>query len=123
MNSDKNIIVCVIHRPPNTDTLVFNKMFGDLLDINKRENKLCYILGDYDINLLNHDTHSATAQFIDMLYPNAFVPLINRPTRVTPSSATLIDKIFSNNPRSNEHMLQGIFVTDILGHFPVFHAN
>ena len=123
LNSDQNIIVCAIYRPPNTDTLVFNEMFSDLLDIITRENKLCYIMGDYNINLLNHDTHSATAQFMDMLYSNAFIPLINRPTRVTPSSATLIDNIFTNNLRSNEHMLQGIFVTDISDHFPVFHVN
>ena len=123
LNSDKNIIVCLIYRPPNTYTLVFNEMFSDLLDIIKRENKLCYILGDYNINLLNHDTHSATAQSMDMLYSHAFIPLINRPTRVTPSSATLIDNIFTNNLRSNEHMLQGIFVIDISDHFPVFHVN
>ena len=84
LNSDKNIIVCVMNRPPNTDTLVFNEMFSDLLDIIKRGNKPCYILGDYNINLLNHDTHSTIAQSIDMLYSNAFITLINRPTRVTP---------------------------------------
>ena len=56
LNSDKNIIVCVIYRPSNTDTLVLNEMFSDLLDIIRRENKLCYILGDYNINPLNHDT-------------------------------------------------------------------
>ena len=90
VNSERNIIVCVIYRPPNTDTLVFIELFNDILDIIKREDKLCYILGDFNINILNYDTHSATAQFMDTLHENAFFPLINRPTRVTPTSATLI---------------------------------
>ena len=71
VNSERNIIVCVIYRPPNTDTLVFIELFNDILDIIKREDKLCYILGDFNINILNYDTHSATAQFMDT-YENAF---------------------------------------------------
>ena len=65
-----------------------------------------------------------------VLQPNSWICytltplfLFNRPTRVTPSSATLIDNIFTNNLRSNEHMLQGIFVNDISDHFPVLHVN
>ena len=60
------------------------------------ENEFCYLMGDYHINLLNYGTHDQTATFIDMLYSYAFVPLINKSTRVT-SSATLIDNIFTNN--------------------------
>ena len=121
--SERNIIVCVIYRPPNTDTLVFIELFNDILDIIKREDKLCYILSDFNIYILNYDAHSATAQFMDTLYENAFFPLTNRPTRVTPTSATLIDNIFTNNLHSYEYVLQGVFVTDISDHFPVFHIN
>ena len=63
----------------------------------QKDNKKCYIMGDYNINLLNYDLHTATAEFTDMMYANSFVPLINRPTRITESSATLIDNIFSND--------------------------
>ena len=41
--------------------------------------KLSYILGANDMNILNHVTQSAAAQHIDILYSNAFIPLINRP--------------------------------------------
>ena len=36
---------------------------------------LSYIMGDYDINLLNHDVHPNTALFWDTLYYKSFVPL------------------------------------------------
>ena len=50
-----------------------------------------YILGDFNINLLNSDTHSNTSDFIDMMFATSFLPLINRPTRISDNSATLID--------------------------------
>ena len=69
-------------------------------------------MGDYNTNLLNYESHDQTATFIGMLYSYAFVPLINRPTRVTSSSATLIDNIFTNNHNALVKSYQGILVTD-----------
>ena len=37
-------------------------------------------------------------------------------------SATLIDHIFTNNLTDYHSMLQGIFVTDITDHYPIFHV-
>ena len=67
------------------------------MDVIKKENKLCYMMGDYNINILNYDVHAPTGEFVDTMSSYAFVPLINRPTRVTAASATLIDNIFTNN--------------------------
>ena len=119
----KNVIIGVIYRPPGTDLCEFNVMIGELLVNIKAENKLCYLMGDYNINLLNYESHDQTATFIDMLYSYAFVPLINRPTRVTSSSATLIDDIFTNNHNALVKSYQGIMVTDLSDHFPIFHIN
>ena len=47
----------------------------------------------------------------------SFLPLISRPTRLTETSATLIDNIFSNiHPPPQT----GIIISDISDHFPVF---
>ena len=48
------------------------------------------------------------------------LPLINRPTRISQNSATLIDNIFTNNINTIEKDQQGILVTDITDRFPVF---
>ena len=80
-------------------------------------------MGDYNINLLNYDVHSSTVDFVDMIYSYSFMPLINRPTRITRDSATIIDNIFTNNLPSLEGSLHGILVTDISDHFPVFHVS
>ena len=75
------------------------------------------------MNILNHVTQSAAAQFMDMLYSNALIPVINRQTRVTAKSSRLIYFVVTNNSRSNERMLERYFVPGISGHFPVFHVN
>ena len=54
---------------------------------------------------------------------NSFLPLITRPTRVTANSATLIDNIFTNHFDCSLQSSEGIFVTDITDHYPVFHIN
>ena len=45
---------------------------------------------------LTVDSHSLTADFNDTIYSYGLVPLITRLTRVTETSATLIDNIFTN---------------------------
>lgn len=49
------------------------------------------------------------------------LPLINRPTRISSHSATLIDHLYTNNISVNS--LSGILITDISDHFAIFHIN
>ena len=109
--------------PPNRDIASFNDKLCIALERIKKENKLCYLLGDYNINLLNHDSHLDTGALIDLLSSFSFVPLITRPTRVTATTATLIDNILTNNVENINHSDQGILVTDVTDHYPVFHIH
>ena len=120
---DKNILIGVIYRPPATDVRSFNAKLNVYLYKIRKENKICYLLGDFNINLLNHDTHNLTGEFYDLMTSNSFLPLITRPTRITATSATLIDNIFSNYLENCSHSMQGLMVTDISDHYPIFHVN
>ena len=58
---EKNIMVGVFYRPyrpPNTDIQCFVDAVKDICDKLRNESKLCYLLGDCNINLLNVDTHT-----------------------------------------------------------------
>ena len=77
------------------------------LDRITKEGKMCYILGDYNINLFKSETHSPTQDFLNNLYSNYFYPIIHKPTRVTDRSATLIDNIITNS--LNKVLQSGIF--------------
>ena len=75
-------------------------------------------MGDLNLNLMNHQSHSVTGEFLDALYSNVFFPLITRPTRITCHSATLIVNIFVN--QFFDRSRAGLFLTDISDHLPIF---
>ena len=123
MDAKKNIVIGVIHRIPNTNMMDFNATMANALEQLRMENKLVYLMGDYNIDLLNSEKHDLTNEFVDVLYCNEFLPLISRPTRITSTSATLIDNIFTNNHDDLNCSLNGILVADISDHFPIVHIN
>ena len=118
-----NLVLTVLYRPPNTDVKMFIQQLNIILQQIKKEGKLCYLMGDYNINILNYESNSTTAEFVDTMYAFTCLPLINRPTRITQCSATLIDNIFTNNLCHDDRCFQSILVSDVSGHFPVFYIN
>ena len=92
----KDVIVGVIYKPPNIDVEQFNDNLEHLLKTLTKERRPCYLLGDYNINLLKQDKHLPTKRFIDTILAYGFYPLINKPTRITSQSITLIDNILTN---------------------------
>ena len=68
INSTRNVIIRVIYRPPNSDTDVFIPQLRGLLDTIRKDNKSCYLLGDYNINLFNVDKHQPTAECVESLF-------------------------------------------------------
>ena len=92
----KPIIVGVIYRPNTLPRADLDLFISNLLEIQGKisnENKTSYLTGDYNINLLNFGTHTKTNEFIDAVISEGFLPYILKPTRVTDTSATLIDYI------------------------------
>ena len=76
------------------------------------------MMGDFNINLLNFETHHPTDDFINTLGSYFFLPQILQPTRVTDHSATLIDNIFFNS--LEHHSVSGNIVHDLTDHLPNF---
>ena len=66
-----------------------------------KEQKSVFLLGDFNVNLLNYNNHDPTYEFLDFPAFNYFLPLFLQSTRLTAQSKTLIDYIFSNISRSN----------------------
>ena len=95
------------------------KYFNDTVTMITEEKKICYIAGDFNIDLLKSDTNCHTKDFFDTLISNLFVPHITLPTRITNRSQTLIDNIFSNNPEF-ENCTSGNFTFSISDHLAQF---
>ncbi len=113
INSDKDCIVGIIYKPLNGNIQEFTNTIILIINKTNRNNKILYLMGDFNINLLNADTHGPTNDFINNMYAKSMFPLINKPTRITKYSATLIDNIYTNNITNRHKSKQGILYTDI----------
>ena len=120
-----NIIIGCIYRHPNMHLDEFNDNYLNiLLDRIYEENKSVFFLGDCNIDLLKYDKHAPINEFLVSLSSHMFLPHIVQPTRISTTSKTLIDNIFSNihAPSSisrnltssiSDHLPQFLIVPDI----------
>ena len=113
----QKILVGVIYRPPNQPVDDFLKYINDILQIVHTEKKLFYLMGDFNINILNVGNVQYVDEFLDTMLSNSMFPLIKYPTRVSSNSFTLIDNIFTNDYSADT---SGLFLSDISDHFPIF---
>ena len=99
------------------DVLEFNNHLNQMLEKVSKEQKQIFLLGNFNINLLNYNIHQPTNDFLDSLASNSIIPYFLQPTRLTSHSKTLIDNIFSNI-RSSE--ISGNLTATISDHLPQF---
>lgn len=121
-NFQKDAVIGVVYRPPNQDVLAFNEKLNEILCKIKNEKKIVYLMGDFNINILDADNHIPSSEFLDNIYSHSLFPLITKPSRITSETSTLIDNILYNDI-SNTNCFNGLFFTDISDHFPVFSIN
>ena len=75
-------------------------------------------MGDINIDLLKLNVHSKKENYLENIFTSGFLPVIVKPTRVTPSTATLIDHIYTNDISNTGQ--SGIIITDVADHFGVY---
>lgn len=106
-----------IYRPPGSCMDIFNQEWETLLSTIQSKAKDIFILGDFNIDLLKSQDHKLTGIFYNMMTSFHFLPTISQPTRITISSATLIDNIFANC--ISKIVKPTILVEDLSDHLPV----
>ena len=58
--------------------------------------------------------------YVDTMFSNSLIRQITKPTRIAPTTATLIDYIYSNDILGEYNQLHGIFYTYISDHLSIF---
>ena len=94
LGTKKNTVVGMIYRPPNQDVATFTETLSEILLKIKQENKFLFLMGDFNINILQTDKHLPSDDFLDSVYSLSLFPLITKPTRITANTSTSIDNIF-----------------------------
>ena len=113
-----SILVGMIYRRPNTNVTEFINKMGEILDIVAGENKKCYILGDFNLDLAKYNISNPVNDLVSLFTSYNLFCSINRPTRVSDSTASIIDHIWTNDIT---HLIKaGIIHSEISDHFPIF---
>ena len=117
LKKHKNITVSCVYRTPGSDVDLFCESLEQIFtDVVLR--KSMFICGDFNIDLMKYETHNGTKRFLDCMYGLGLHPLIDRPSRITTHSCTLIDNIFTN--QINHSIRSGLLINDITDHLPIF---
>ena len=116
-NSTRNILVGCIYRPPDGSILQFTEELESLFGKLRNEKKIVCVGGDFNINLLNYSVDNTLSHFVDLFVSQHFYPTLNRPTRVSDQTNTLIDCIFTS---SLGPAVSGVIVDALVSdHFPI----
>ena len=115
----KSYIVAGIYRHPNQNHSEFTSSMENVLGKISNQDLPCIIAGDLNIDLSKCDSNKSTAEYVDNLLTNNFMPVIVMPTQITSHSVFLIDHIYYFESPKNKHTLQvksGNFLEDISDH-------
>ena len=73
-------------------------MLNETLIKIQRENKKVLLAGDFNYDLLKHETDTNISYFLQMMLNNSYQPCITEPTRImNGNKPSLVDNIFSNS--------------------------
>ena len=121
--NNKPVILIGIYRPHSGTIFNFNNVLNSILDNNTIRGKLCILLGDFNINILNDDV--PVNSFIHNLQSGHFYPLVTKPTRFSNQdgiSPSLLDHVWFNSLDHN--YVCSIILNDFTDHLPVlFQVN
>ena len=124
-NSKPCPTICgIIYHRPGVNNNEFISELSSILSLIISENKNIHLMGDFNVDLLSWSRSALSRELVDICHSNNLFCTIDKPTRVTLGSKTLIDHIWSNQYPYLK--LTGIMYSNITDHFPVFsifHCN
>ena len=107
-----------MYRPPHSKEKEFIKDYKQLTDILKQFKDKDIVIGmDHNMDFLKASKHSNTQDFLDYNIEMNLLPVITKPTRITDTSATLIDNIFISIGLQNDYN-SGLIISDMSDHLP-----
>ena len=111
------LIAGSIYRSPSYPSAPFVEYIENVLNTINHERTVSLIGGDYNIDILLHQTSESCSAFLNSLAALGFLPCISLPTRLTSHSSTLIDNFFCNE--ISLVAVPTVIMADISDHLPI----
>ena len=106
-----------MYRPPSTNISEFIKTFNTQIGkINTKEYE--WIIGlNHNLDFLKQSVHLKTQEFLECILDHNLLPTVTKPTRISKTSATLIDNILISKKLQSDYESL-IIVDDLSDHLP-----
>ena len=82
--------------------------FANSIDSLRGLNRVSYICGDFNINLLEITSNKYANEYFESICLRDFFPRITLPTRIQPPHFNLIDNILTNETDKNTDSISGL---------------
>ena len=113
----KPILLVSCYGAPNTNQLQFLKEYKTLLNTICIKERHVIIGMDHNLDLLKNTVHKNTQEFLELNLGHRLLPCISKLTRITHSTAMLIDNIFCTVDLHGSYK-RYILIDDISDHMP-----
>ena len=115
----KHASITCVYRAPGQHISTLCDNIVPIIDDGHRNGKK-FVCGDFNINILQHESKDSVRQFLDSMYALGLYPLITKPTRITRTTATIIDniKLFTHDIELKYEC--GLIIDDSSDHLPIF---
>ena len=107
-----------MYRPPQSKEKEFLKDYSKLNEIIGQQKDKDIVIGiDHNMDFLKASRHTNTQKFMEYNLEINMLPVITKPTRITDTSATLIDNILISSKLQQAYH-SGIIISDMSDHLP-----
>ena len=118
LRNGEHCLVSSMYRLPNSEISMFLASYSSILCAMKKDGPKGLIIGlDHNMDFLKAQQHHLTNEFIQLNLDFGMVPTITRPTRITNSTATLIDNIIVSQSFCGGY-ISSIIINNISDHLP-----
>ena len=125
-SNKKKCLIGSIYRPGNHSNMTqsdqfsqFIELFSNSLSEMVNDYERIFLYGDFNIDVLKYNSSTQVAEYIDLLFSFGFLQIVTKPTRVSDTSATLIDHVLTNVCCNNYETVA--LCSLISDHFPICH--
>ena len=115
---NKVFIMTVVYRSPSKYNNTFLNKFEIIIDKIRHSGYNSIVSGDFNYNLINYQYHNDTETLYNIFTSSGYQTAVTKPTRITNTTSTLIDHIWTNYNIGQDNSETNILVTDITDHLP-----
>ena len=108
-------MIGILYRPPDQSKFL-DKLSTAISETDNFDAQEVYILGDLNINLINNQKHTPNGikRYKEFCSLNGLKQLLTLPTRITKTSASLLDHVLTNSADRVSHF--GVVDTGLSDH-------